>query len=45
MFKIGLWGKNLLNEHYNVYSAQSTTGDNIAYARPRSYGAMASLKF
>ncbi|WP_447752246.1 TonB-dependent receptor [Sphingopyxis fribergensis] len=44
-FKLGIWARNLLDEEYNIYAAQSTTGDNIAYGRPRSIGVMASARF
>ncbi|WP_158257952.1 TonB-dependent receptor [Sphingopyxis lindanitolerans] len=44
-YKLGVWARNLLDEGYNIYAAQSTTGDNIAYGRPRSIGVQASARF
>ncbi len=37
-YRASLWGTNLLDALYIVYAAQSTTGDNVAYGRPRSVG-------
>jgi iron complex outermembrane receptor protein len=44
-YRVSLWGTNLLNRLYAVYAAQSTTGDNIAYGRPRSVGVSVGLNF
>ncbi len=44
-YRFSVWGNNLLDELYGVYAAQSTTGDNIAYSRPRTAGIAFSVEF
>jgi iron complex outermembrane recepter protein len=43
-FRLSLWGKNLTNKLYQMYTADSALGDSVAYARPRTYGISAGFK-
>lgn len=44
-WRVGLWGRNLLDETYQLYLADTTQGDSVAYARPRSIGVSLELDF
>lgn len=44
-FKVALWGRNLANELYSLYVTEAASGDSIAYARPRTFGVRAELRF
>lgn len=44
-FKVAVWGRNLANELYSLYVTEAGSGDSIAYARPRTYGVRAELRF
>jgi iron complex outermembrane receptor protein len=43
--KLALWGRNLTNKLYSIYLTESAAGDSVAYARPRTYGIRAELRF
>lgn len=43
--KVALWGRNLANELYSLYVTESAGGDSIAYARPRTFGVRAEVRF
>lgn len=43
--KLALWGRNLANELYSIYVTEAAAGDSVAYARPRTYGIRAELRF
>lgn len=44
-FKVILWGRNLADELYSLYVTEAASGDSIAYARPRTVGVRAELRF
>ncbi len=44
-WRVGLWGRNLFNQTYQLYVADTTQGDSAAYARPRSIGVSLGLDF
>ena len=43
--KISIWGRNLTDELYSIYVTESAGGDSVAYARPRTAGVRAELRF
>jgi iron complex outermembrane receptor protein len=43
--KLALWGRNLTNKLYSIYLTEAAAGDSVAYARPRTYGIRAELRF
>ena len=43
--KLALWGRNLTNKLYSIYVTEAAAGDSVAYARPRTYGVRAELRF
>lgn len=43
--RLALWGRNLANELYAIYKTEAAAGDSVAYARPRSVGISAQVKF
>jgi iron complex outermembrane receptor protein len=44
-FRIAVWGRNLANELYAIYKTEAAAGDSVAYAKPRTYGVSAQVKF
>ncbi|CAN5368037.1 TonB-dependent receptor [soil metagenome] len=45
LFRISVFGKNLTNSLYSMGTSVTTAATAAAYARPRSYGIAASVKF
>ena len=43
--RLAVWGRNLANELYAIYKTEAAAGDSVAYARPRSFGVSAQVKF
>jgi iron complex outermembrane receptor protein len=43
--KLALWGRNLTNKLHSIYLTEAAAGDSVAYARPRTYGIRAELRF
>jgi len=44
-FEIRLWGKNLTDKYYAVYSSPTQLNDLLAPAAPRTYGVTATVRF
>lgn len=44
-WRIGVWGRNLFNQLHQLYIADTTQGDSVAYARPRSIGVSLGFDF
>lgn len=44
-WKLALWGRNLTDKLYSIYVTEGAGGDSVAYARPRSFGIRAELRF
>ena len=44
-WRVAVWGRNLLDETYQLYVTDTTQGDSVAYSRPRSIGASLELNF
>ncbi len=44
-FRISVWGKNLLNEVVYQQVLNSTSGDVVAFERPRTFGVTVSKGF
>jgi iron complex outermembrane receptor protein len=40
-----VWGRNLQDEEYSYYAQESSTGDLVSAAPPRTYGASAEYRF
>jgi iron complex outermembrane receptor protein len=43
--RLSAWGRNLANETYALYTPESAAGDSVAYARPRTFGVAARMRF
>jgi len=44
-WRVGLWGRNLTDVTHQLYVTDTTQGDSVAYARPRSVGVSLELDF
>lgn len=43
--EVGIWARNLTNTHYTIYGFTSSSGDLLAPAAPRTYGATIGWTF
>jgi iron complex outermembrane receptor protein len=43
--KLTVWGRNILDEVYNVYILSGATADTTVYARPRTFGVRLDARF
>ncbi len=43
-FRFSVWGRNLTNEHYQIYNSPNATGVSAAYAAPREIGLSIDFK-
>lgn len=43
-WEVALWGRNLTDELYAAYTVDTTAGDSVAYARPRTIGVSFDLR-
>ncbi|HYG25767.1 MAG TPA: TonB-dependent receptor [Caulobacteraceae bacterium] len=44
-YEIALWGKNLADERYASYIVDSSLGDRVTWAAPRTYGVSLEVSF